>query len=412
MDFSKIPCFDNHAHSIDGTQSVITPFEFLKGYQALKDRTEPPSGDLRDPLYGGFSDELILHTRSTGVVYSTICHLARLFGCAPVLECVIEKRNQYVEKHGIQKYTEMLYEEGGLIGGVLETDIPIGEDVEDRIPGFQVFRLYSFDHQFFKILKETDCYDDLLAQYKKETKEVFKDSHYTGIKCHLSEVYSHKAARPVYREEASAAFAEAKAMGRKALEIVYLALLTETMTLCQELDVPLHIHSGITGHSTYLGEPGIAGQITVKQGSMFDGEPFALSLFLTKPEFRNTKVVFLHAGYPWLRNLSMMAAFFPNVYIDMSCALSWTAFSAERTLEELMSYAPFTKIVVGSGQGGIPEKGWMAAKTAKSALSSVLTRAVENGFMSEEQAVETAENILYKNALRLHKHLKIQEDTI
>ena len=256
----------------------------------------------------------------------------------------------------------MLYAEGNLIGGVLETDNPVGEDVEDKIPGFQVLRLYSFDHKVFELLKETNSYDELLERFIEETKKAFEDPHYTGIKCHLSEVFSHAEARPVYKEEAREAFAGAKVHGREELKVIYLAMLTETMLLCQELDVPLHIHSGITGHSTYLGEPGIAGQVTVKQGSMFDGEPFALSLFLTKPAFRNTKVVFLHGGYPWLRNLSMMAAFFPNVYIDMSCALSWTSFASERTLEELMSYAPFTKIVVGSGQGGIPEKGWMAAK--------------------------------------------------
>lgn len=407
MNFSKIPCFDNHAHSIDGTQIEITPFEFLKGYQALKDVKEPPSGDLRDPQFGGFSEELILHTRSTGVVYSTICHMARLFDCEPVLGKVIEERNRYTREHGIQAYSEMLYKEGNLIGGVLETDNPVGEDVEDKMKDFQVFRLYSFDHKLFGLLRETESYEELSRRFRKDVKKAFSDPHYTGIKCHLSEVFSHETARPVYPQEAEAVFASAKAMVRKDLETVYLALLTETMSLCQELDVPLHIHSGITGHSTYLGEPGIAGQVTVKAGSMFDGEPFALSLFLTKPEFRNTKIVFLHAGYPWLRNLSMMAAFFPNVYIDMSCALSWTSLASERTLEELMSYAPFTKIVVGSGQGGIPEKGWMAAKTARNALTSVLNRAVENGFMSEAQAIETAENILYKNALRLHKHFHV-----
>lgn len=407
MNFSKIPCFDNHAHSIDGTQTEITAFDFLKGYQALKDLREPASGDLRDPWFGGFSEELILHTRSTGVVYSTVCHMARLFDCEPVLETVIEERNRYVKAHGIQAYSEMLYQEGGLIGGVLETDNPIGEDVEDRMPGFQVFRLYSFDHQLFRLLRGSDSYEELSGRFKEDVKAAFQDPHYTGIKCHLSEVFAHQTARPVYPQEAEAVYASARAMVRADLETVYLALLTETMVLCQELDVPLHIHSGITGHSTYLGEPGIAGQVTVKAGSMFDGEPFALSLFLTKPEFRNTKVVFLHAGYPWLRNLSMMAAFFPNVYIDMSCALSWTSLAGERTLEELMSYAPFTKIVVGSGQGGIPEKGWMAAKTARNALESVLGRAVENGFMSEAHATETAENILYKNALRLHKHFHI-----
>ncbi|MCI6465427.1 MAG: amidohydrolase [Faecalicatena sp.] len=407
MNFSKIPCFDNHAHSIDGKQTTITPFEFLKGYQALKDRTDPPSGDLRDPLYGGFTEELILHTRSTGVVYSTICHLARLFNCEPTLESVIEQRNRYTEQYGIQAYSEMLYKEGNLIGGVLETDNPIGEDVEDKMPEFQVFRLYSFDHQLFRLLKETKSYHELWERFSEDVRKAFLDPHYTGIKCHLSEVFSHSSARPVYSEEAESVFASAKALVRQDLETVYMALLTDTMLLCQELDVPLHIHSGITGHSTYLGEPGIAGQVTVKAGSMFDGEPFALARFLTKPEFRNTKVVFLHAGYPWLRNLSMMAAFFPNVYIDMSCALSWTSLASERTLEELMSYAPFTKIVVGSGQGGIPEKGWMAAKTARNALTAVLNRAVENGFMSEQQAQETAENILYKNAMRLHKHFTV-----
>ena len=165
MNFSKIPCFDNHAHSIDGTQKEITPFEFLKGYQALKDLREPPSGDLRDPQFGGFSEELILHTRSTGVVYSTVCHMARLFDCEPVLEKVLEERNRYTREHGIQAYSEMLYKEGNLIGGVLETDNPIGEDVEDKMPDFQAFRLYSFDHQLFRLLRETASYQELRTRW-------------------------------------------------------------------------------------------------------------------------------------------------------------------------------------------------------------------------------------------------------
>ncbi|MCI5699904.1 MAG: amidohydrolase [Lachnospiraceae bacterium] len=407
MNLENIPCFDNHAHSIDGSQTSITPFEFLKGYQALKDLREPASGDLRDPLFGGFSEDLIKDVQSTGVVYSTICHMARLFKCPATLESVIAERNKYVLEHGIQAYSEMLYKDGNLIGGVLETNNPIGTDVEDKIPDFQVFRLYSFDHSFFKLLEISDSYEELVGKYRNDVKLAFEDTHYTGIKCHLSEVFAHQDARTVYKQEAQAAFASGKALVRDDLKILYLALLTETMLLCRELDVPLHIHSGMTGHSTLLGEPGIAGQITCKKGDMFDGEPYALSLFLATPEFRNTKVVFLHAGYPWLRNISMMAAFYPNVYIDMSCALSWTALTAERTLEELMSYAPFTKIVVGSGQGGIPEKGWMAAKTARIALKNVLSRAVENGYMTEEHAVETAKNILYKNALRLHKNFNV-----
>ena len=45
---------------------------------------------------------------------------------------------------------------------------------------------------------------------------------------------------------------------------------------------------------------------------------------------------------------------------------------------------------------------WLAARIAKSALARVMDRQVERGLLSAEQAEETADQLLYKNALRLY----------
>ena len=45
---------------------------------------------------------------------------------------------------------------------------------------------------------------------------------------------------------------------------------------------------------------------------------------------------------------------------------------------------------------------WAAAKVAKKALAHVMQKWVDRGMIAENQAVEIAENVLYKNALRLY----------
>ena len=68
-----------------------------------------------------------------------------------------------------------------------------------------------------------------------------------------------------------------------------------------------------------------------------------------------------------------------------------------------MGVAPHSKITFGSGQHGIPEIAWMAAKIAKSSLAEILQEYVESGLLSVDQAQETAEMLLSGNAKRLYK---------
>lgn len=404
VDFSKVPVFDNHAHSINEAITNLSKRDFLGGYSGYKDDTTLPNGDIRDPLYGYASDELLVHHANTSVVQSTITHLAKLFGCEATLDAVLAERNRRAA-NGMYEYSKFLYDDAMLTAGVLETSIRVGEDIEDRMPGHQVCRLFQFDDPFFRLIKETSSFEELQAAWEAEAAEALTGDHYDGIKCHISEVYAHKDLRFVTPEEANFYFKRAQDDDKKALNIVYMALMCTAMIFSQKYDAPIHIHVS-AGGSTCYGEPGIKGQLTLKNGTMYDADPFLLMDFLKVPEFRKTKVVCLHGGYPWAREVATLASDFPNVYVDVSLSLTFCGMGADQFMEELLSKAPHTKIVIGSGQVAFPEKAWLAAKVARETLTRVLSKAVANGFMTDEMAQQTGENILYKNAARIHRLYK------
>ena len=77
---------------------------------------------------------------------------------------------------------------------------------------------------------------------------------------------------------------------------------TDALLQCQELDVPVHLHSGFTGG--------------MWQGPIHDADPFLLGPFLKHTEFLKTKIVLLHAGFPWTKQAGQMAHGFPHVWVD------------------------------------------------------------------------------------------------
>jgi hypothetical protein len=91
----------------------------------------------------------------------------------------------------------------------------------------------------------------------------------------------------------------------------------------------------------------------------------------------------------------------PHVW-DLSWLLPWASLRADRCVEDVLALAPHSKIMLGSGQHGIPKFVWLA-KIAKRALSTVLTSAASSGLVAEQQATETAQLICHQNAQRLYR---------
>jgi predicted TIM-barrel fold metal-dependent hydrolase len=138
-------------------------------------------------------------------------------------------------------------------------------------------------------------------------------------------------------------------------------------------------------------------------GPIFDSDPFLLAPFLCQKEFLNTKIVLLHAGYPWTKQAGQMAHSFPNVWVDMSQVTPWASLRIVECYSDVMAWAPLSKIVIGSGGHGSPEIAWLAALTAKTALTEVLGDAIKLGLMAPEYAEKAARMILHDNAARLYE---------
>ena len=170
---------------------------------------------------------------------------------------------------------------------------------------------------------------------------------------------------------------------------IYVALFTETLLQCQYLKIPVHVHTGFTGG--------------LWKGPISNADPFQLAPFLEENRFLQTRVILLHAGYPWTKQAGQMAHTFPHVWVDMGQMTPWASLRLVECYRDVMAWAPLSKLVVGSGGHGTPEIAWLAAKTAKIALSEVMEDAVRLELMTEDQAKKTGRMILHDNAARLYK---------
>ena len=88
--------------------------------------------------------------------------------------------------------------------------------------------------------------------------------------------------------------------------------------------------------------------------------------------------------------------------MDLGWSLPWLSLNMEQIIDEVLGMAPSTKIMFGTGQHNHAEMAWMSARVAKMALANVLNRKVDAGLLSEDQAREIGEQLLYRNAARLY----------
>jgi len=320
-----------------------------------------------------------------GVVYTLVRQLARLLGCTPDLAAVAIERNRRTTQ-GFGAYAEFLYRDAGIVGTVVDSDLPPGAPGLELIPG-RVMRLFQMGPAIDRLLAECDTYEALLAGYLAALEQAIRVDGFVGVKSHLAEVAGLDAPLPS-PQETRAALCAAKQGDPIAYRALYAAVFAATLAACQELDAPVHLHTGITG--------GTWG------GSIGNADPFLLASWLSRPEFRASKVVLLHAGYPWVEQASMMAHAFPQVWVDISWVTPWTSLRATECMRAFLAAAPLSRLMIGSGGHGTPEVAWLGAIVAKIALSAALDEAVAHNLLAKESAPRIAAMVLHENAARLY----------
>lgn len=384
LNFNDLPFIDHHCHPYDPKYAVVEPDvlaqEFFHGI-----------GDIPDPKvaksrFWGASSELRSHFRFMGVTQALICRLSKVLNCAPELDAIVQARNRLTSK-SFADYIALLYKDAGIVATVIDSGLPINDPKLDLMPGKKL-RLFQFESPLKKLLETAESYPQLLNAFQEKLTHSIKKDGFVGVKVHLAEQVGF-GVLPVREDEAISVFSKAKAGDAAAYKKLYTAVFTAVLLQCQELDVPVHLHSGFTGG--------------IWKGPIHDADPFLLGPFLKQPEFLKTKVILLHAGYPWTRQAGQMAHVLPHMWVDMGQVTPWAALGLVDCYRDVMSWAPLSKIVVGSGGHEIPEIAWLSAKTAKIALAEVLGDAVRLGLMEQKYAEMAGRMILHDNAARLYK---------
>ena len=382
LDFTGVPVVDNHCHPIDPGKKTLTPELLAKEFYHGQ-------GDLPESGVSGrswkASDQLRHHFPYMGVVQTAVCQLSRLLGCETELEAVAVERNRRTEE-SFADYASLLYQDAGIVATVLDSGLASGHPALSLTPG-RVLRLFQMGPALLTLLEQSGSYTELLQSYQERLDRAVRVDGFIGVKSHLAEEVGF-GREPVSQAEAESAFPTAKAGDSEGYRTVYQAVFTTTLVQCQELGVPMHLHTGITGG--------------LWDGPIASADPFLLVPLIRRPEFIRTRIVLLHGAYPWIQHAGAVAHALPHVWVDMSWTTPWISLRIAECYREVIGIAPLSKVMVGSGGHGSPEIAWLAARTAKIALADALGEAVRLELMTEKQAAQAGRMILHDNAARLY----------
>lgn len=118
--------------------------------------------------------------------------------------------------------------------------------------------------------------------------------------------------------------------------------------------------------------------------------------------YSDTQFVLIHAGYPYCEELGFLMAHYDNVYGDVSSMVPFASIAGETKILALMEMAPLNKLMFGTDAGGIPEQYWYGAILFRQYFRNILQSLVDKDYISYEFAMETAENVMYRNVKRLY----------
>jgi len=393
FDFSQLPFFDNHTHLLNVTNREINLKEYMGPLNHGYVDTIPQNGVFVPGQHAGnndpqwISDDMFYNvTCKMGVAKTWVHYLSQFFGCEETAEAVLAERNKR-SLADMKAYTKSLYDDQHIIAEVVDAPHPMGDPAMNCFP-CNVYRLFQTDPIVYKLISECENYEELLGKFDAAVRHAIVDEKFVGVKCHVLEV-NYAAPHYVSATEAEAAFRRAKEGYPDAKETIYMATFCHMMLMTQELDFPVHLHTGLTGKMTYK--------------DTRNCDPLCFIPLLNDARFVNSHLMFLHVGMPFVRSASVMAQTYPNVWIDFAQVLPWEVFNFPSILEDAMAFASHGKITFGTGAHGHPELNWISAKIAKKSLEVVLARAVDRDFMSVAQAEKTAEDLLYGNIMRLYK---------
>jgi predicted TIM-barrel fold metal-dependent hydrolase len=156
---------------------------------------------------------------------------------------------------------------------------------------------------------------------------------------------------------------------------------------CAAEKFPIQFHSG-------YGDPDV---------DLRTGSPIQMRQVLQNDELRDAPIIFLHAGYPFVREVSLLAGVYPNVYLDLGLAIPFAATDFDEIVRQSLVLAPTSRVLWSSDGFAVPEHCWFAAVQGRAALGRELDRLITAGSIGDADALDIADQILRRNAVDLYR---------
>ncbi len=163
-----------------------------------------------------------------------------------------------------------------------------------------------------------------------------------------------------------------------------------------KLKLSVHFHSAV-GIGDYF--------------SLRNGNPLNLENVLRDPRYSKVKFVLIHGGYPYTLDMIWLTAA-KNVYTDSSL-MGYYMYPSElkNILKQWISLFP-ERMMFGSDAFpfndavGAEETFWLAARSARTAVTAALAELIAEGAFTEAKALELARMYLHDNAAKLYGAMK------
>lgn len=242
----------------------------------------------------------------------------------------------------------------------------------------------NFSKEFGREIKNLDDFIQALdTAFERGVKEGI-----VGIKSGLA--YERRIFYPLPpQQKAEAAFVKlisGKELNSEEQQDLENFMMHQVCKMAAKYKLPFQIHTGLHAGN---------------RGNITNSRPTDLiPLIQQHPE---VKFVLFHGGYPYGKELGVMAKNFPNVYIDMCWLHIISEKTAREDLKEWLLTVPVNKIMGFGGDYLYPEGAYAHSMIARENVAVALTELVVENFITQEQALEVAKKILRDNALELFK---------
>ena len=116
----------------------------------------------------------------------------------------------------------------------------------------------------------------------------------------------------------------------------------------------------------------------------------------------DTKFVLFHGGFPWADDILGLLHAYQNVYVDICWLPLLSPTTAEYTLHQLIEVGTAEKVCWGCDTW-TSEESYGARLALNDVLASVLSKKIEKGYFSMNEAECVIKNILYNNPKSIYK---------